>query len=227
MNLAVTGPARLQDRRTLTSELNRPSPLLFLVEGIHDVEFLKRISSMLSAADDSLPDLGQLERAGRLVFVPFGGGDVVVNAGRFSPLELREIHLYDREILPETARREAACRIVNAESRRRAFMTSKRALENYLHPHCIRAARGLCVAIADDCHVPDRVARAVWDSQHKPVSWSEIPTRARRKLREKVKHWLNREAVEGMTPELLDARDPYGEIRGWLATVNELLESPV
>ena len=227
MNSAAPDSARLQDRRPLPSASPRPSPLLFIVEGIHDAEFLKRISSVLAAADGSFPDLGQLERAGRLVFVPFGGGDVVVNAGRFSPLELREIHLYDREILPETARREAACRIVNAESRCRAFVTSKRALENYLHPDCIRAVRGLCVAIADDCHVPDRVARAVWDSQHKPVAWSDIPSRARRKLREKAKHWLNREAAERMTPELLAARDPAGEIRGWLATVSELLESPV
>ena len=78
------------------------SPLLFLVEGIHDVAFLKRISRILAVEDDTCPDLAQLERQGELVFVPFGGGDVLLTARRFAPLELREFHVYDREIAPET-----------------------------------------------------------------------------------------------------------------------------
>jgi hypothetical protein len=46
-------------------------PVLVVVEGETDIQFLRRASAVLQADDQSLPDLGQLERRGKLVFAPF------------------------------------------------------------------------------------------------------------------------------------------------------------
>jgi len=50
---------------------------LVVVEGRHDVVFLRTLSRTLHAIDPAIPDLGSLEQAGKLVFLPFGGGDVL------------------------------------------------------------------------------------------------------------------------------------------------------
>lgn len=202
-------------------------PLLIIVEGIHDVTFLKTISGILAKTDDSLPELAALEGSGRLIFVPFGGGDVVANVRRFAPLQLPEFHLYDREIPPETGRRELACRIVNARPGCRAAITTKRALENYLHPDCILQACGVDLKLSDDRqHVPDAIARRLWERQRKPIVWDDVPIRARRRLRDKVKRQLIHDAASRMTPQLLQESDRHGEIRGWLTIIAELLGTP-
>ncbi len=201
-------------------------PLLVIVEGIHDVTFLKTISGVLAQAD--VPDLTALEQAGRLIFVPLGGGDVVAHVGRFAPLHLPEFHLYDREIPPETQRRELACRIVNARSGCRAAITTKRALENDLHPDCILEACGVELKCGDDRqHVPDAIARRLWEGQQKPIAWDDVPIRARRRLRDKVKRQLIHDAASRMTLQLLRESDPHGEIRGWLTIITELLGTSV
>ena len=46
------------------------APLLIIVEGPHDVEFLKRISAVLNRWHADLPDLGRAESDGRLTFLP-------------------------------------------------------------------------------------------------------------------------------------------------------------
>ena len=178
---------------------------------------------MLAKSDPDLPDLKALEASGELIFVPLGGGDVRGHARRFAPLGLPEFHLYDREIAPETARRRDACRIINARRGCRGHLTAKRSLENYLHPEAVFAAGGIRMEITDSMHVPDLVARTIWASQNKPIAWSSVPTRARRRLREKAKRWLNRDAAERMTPELLRELDPAGELLGWLTTVDRML----
>jgi hypothetical protein len=56
--------------------------LLVIVEGQHDVAFLRIISRILHSDDPTLPDLGTLEHAGALVMVPIGGGDLLAWAAR-------------------------------------------------------------------------------------------------------------------------------------------------
>ena len=58
--------------------------ILLVVEGIHDVEFLRRISHMLHADDPHTPDLSAMERRGELIFIPSGGGDPRLWADRKS-----------------------------------------------------------------------------------------------------------------------------------------------
>jgi hypothetical protein len=197
--------------------------LIVVVEGLHDVAFLQRISRILYSADSTLLDLGERERAGDLVFLPFGGGDVVAWAQRLAALQLNEIHIYDREAPPETEFRRQAAEMVNRRRGCRAFVTSQRSLENYIHPACIRDVSGLDLSYREDDDAAELVARSCHERQGSVPAWDELPGRARKRFRERAKRWLNRAAVERMTPELLDEVDPVGEVRGWLAAIAELV----
>ena len=70
-------------------------------------------------------------------------------------------------------------------------------------------------------HVPDTIARRLWERQQKPIVWDDVPIRARRRLRDRVKRQLIHDAAARMTPQLLRESDPHDEIRGWLATIAE------
>jgi len=199
-----------------------PARLLILVEGRHDVSFLTGISSILHRHDPSLPDLRALEQTGEVVFVPVGGGDVIAWGGRLAPIGLPEVYILDREMPPATETRQRAASIVNQRSNCRAFVTKKRALENYLHPRCLLEARGIEVTFGDNDDVPELVARECYRPALGEPAWQALSGRARKRCRERAKRWLNQDAVARMTPERLAAQDHQGEIRSWLLAMARL-----
>ncbi|HEV2968731.1 MAG TPA: ATP-dependent endonuclease [Pirellulales bacterium] len=196
-------------------------PILIVVEGRNDIEFLRKASAVLRNADDALPDLGHLERRGRVVFVPFGG-DPRQWVFRFAELGRPEFHLFDREVAPATEIRREAARIINLRPDSHAAMTSKRSVENYLHRDAILEARGIQVHFSDDDDVADLVAQQCFLQFHPSEPWSEQSVRARRRLRNRVKSWLNTSAVDRMTAARFAERDPAGEIRDWLCVIAEM-----
>jgi putative ATP-dependent endonuclease of OLD family len=196
--------------------------LLVVVEGQHDVTFLRGISCVLHAADATLPDLGELARAGAIVMLPVGGGDILSWATRMTALGLPEFHLMDREVPPATKVRQQAAEIVNGRANCQACLTKKRAIENYLHPIAVREVSGLDLTYGDDDDVANLVARLGFERQDHELAGQELPARARKRCRETAKRWLNRQAVERMTPERLAERDPAGEVRDWLRSISEL-----
>jgi hypothetical protein len=194
--------------------------LILVVEGAHDVEFLKRISRILVQVDSSVPDLGQWESDGVLAFVANNGTSTPFPTG-FSADYPVEFHLLDRETEPTTTQRETIARALNTRPNCQAVLTSKRALENYLQPDAISEAGGVEVGFGDFDDVAEIVARASFQSDESR-GWESLSRRARRRLRDKAKKWLNREAVDRMTPERLAERDPDDEVIGWLQTIAEL-----
>ena len=197
-------------------------PLLCLVEGRHDVEFLRRLTANLSRDDPALPDLGAWERDGRLVFIPFGGGDVLAWSNRFAPLQCAEFHLYDREIPPETTIRRQAATRVNARPDCKAFVTTKRSLENYLHPSALDHAGGVAVEFDDESCVADCVGRQQAATFGIEPAWDQLSRRTRARFANRAKRWLNTVAVEHLTRDLLAKSDPQGEILHWLRTISRL-----
>jgi hypothetical protein len=191
---------------------------LVIVEGSFDVEFLKRVSRILHADDPNLPDLRALEQAGTIIFVPIGGSNFCHWTHRLAGLEIPEFHLYDREVPPLTAEREQAADLVNRRPGCHAVLTSTRAIENFLDPHALLEARGIDIAFGDHDDVPQLVAQRMLELSGGPV-WSELPSRGRRRLRDRAKKWLNTEAVARMTAARLAERDPDGDIRLWLTTI--------
>jgi hypothetical protein len=193
--------------------------LLLVVEGVNDVEFLRRISRMLHRSDASLFDLEELERQGRLVFLPFGGGNVAAWATRLAPLCCKELHLYDREVGAETHYRVANAKRVNARPNCRAFVMSKRSLENYLHPTALKTATGIDLQFGDHDSVADLVAEQRFTGEEPFVDWNKLSRRARKRFANQAKRWLNTSVVDAMSPELLRDRDPNGEVITWMQTV--------
>ena len=213
LGLQAAAPRRKQTRHT------NARPLLVLIEGIYDVEFLCRISGILRRDDHAIPDLRTLEEAGKLVFVPFGGGDPGFWATRFAPLGLSEIHIYDRETLPESRQRLAAASRVNCRPNARAFVTSHCSIENYLHPDAIESFFRIRVSCPAESSIVDAIADALLKRSCATLDCSRLSRRGRRRLKLQVKRKLNHDVVLQMTPAMLDESDPRGEVRSWLTAI--------
>src|ERR1700730_3213154 len=109
---------------------------------------------------------------------------------RLSGLGIPEFFLLDREISPLTEERLQAAEVVNSRAGCRAVLTKKRAAENYLHPEALRESRGLELAFGDEDDVPLLVARSLLEGMGGP-DWSALPSRSRRRLKDRAKRWLN------------------------------------
>jgi len=199
------------------------TPLLIVVEGPHDVEFLRRVSAILHRHDAKLPDLARAEAAGQLAFLPAGGGNLWAWSHRLTAFEAFEFHLYDRETSPVSEQRQQLVDAINIRPNCQAVLTRKRALENYLHPLAIQQAGGVHIQFTDDDSVPLLVAQSAYRLHGSDVAWADLSQRARKRRCERAKAWLNRRAVECMTAELLSDRDPAGEVASWLGIIATLL----
>lgn len=195
------------------------APILIVVEGVHDVEFLRRLTSKLHLQHKSIPDLARLEREARVIFIPFGGGHVLPWAQRFAPLQCQEFHLYDREIEPETALRRQAVELINSRVGCQALLLPKRSLESYLHPAAIFDAGGGQFSPRETEDIATAVARTWYSKQATDPDWDELPSRSRRRKAAHVKRWLNSEAVPHMTLGLLLQTDPTGEFLAWIRSI--------
>ena len=191
-----------------------------IVEGTNDIKFLKRISAILHTSNSALPHRARWEQQGELIFVPTGG-DLLSWSDRLAPLIKPEFHVYDRELSPEELRRKVV-ECVNVRPGCRAVLTNKRSVENYLHPRALLEAGGQELYIGDFDSVPERVARQRFAASEPDTSWECLSRRARKRGCYHAKRWLNTRAVERMTPELLAARDPDGEVISWLESIREL-----
>jgi len=196
-----------------------------VVEGPNDVEFLRRISLLLHASDESTPNLAAMEQSGELIFVPFGGGKVCDWAFRLAPLRKPEFHIYDHEVPPETEYRLQAAEAVNSRARCKAVVTHKRSLENYLHPRAVRDAGEIEIEFDDfDC-VADLTAKRLYQIGINETPWELLSKRARSRLAYRAKRWLNTTVAGLMTAKLLRERDPRGEITSWLNAISQLANS--
>ncbi len=198
-----------------------PVRVLIVVEGTTDITFLQNITSVLTIEDEQVPNLAELALRGEVLFLPCGGGNVAAWYDRLGPLQLPEVHLYDGELPPETEVRQRAAACVNQRPHCRAFVTSRRSLENYLHPAAILAAGGpaVTIGVADD--VGFVVAKAQHQANH-DSNWYDLRYRQRGTLVHKAKRWLATTAARQMNCELLSAADPAGEVRSWLVAISEL-----
>ena len=193
--------------------------VLVVVEGINDIEFLRRISRIVHTAEPALPDLSAKEAEGELIFLPVGGSDMTVWSRRLAPLSIPEFHLADRDIPPLTQEHQAAVEAVNRRPGCVAALTGKRHTENYVHADAIFKARGLQVQFGPDDDLPELVARRTYDLDGGTHRWEAIPSRKRRQMKHRAKRWLNTDAVDAMTPELLTEQDPNGDVGSWLEAI--------
>jgi putative ATP-dependent endonuclease of OLD family len=188
----------------VTPDPSRALRVLVYTEGVHDVNFLRSMSRVLREADPSVVCLTTDPRIGFVIT----GGDSLRHwiDGKFlQGRGLAEVHIYDRDMASQY---QPWIEQVNQRERCWGTLTSKRTLENYLHPSAIQEVFDVLVEFTDDCNVPELVA----------VALSRGAKGAKR-----VKRQLNVDAASRMSVERLQESDPSGEIRRWLAKIGELV----
>lgn len=200
----------------------RHRPVIVVVEGQFDIEFLRRISRTLHAADSAVPNLATEETDGNVILVPFGGGGHAEWISRFQSLRLPEFHLFDRETSPETENRLATAAAINVRPGCRAVVMQRRSLENYLHPEAITDAFDVSVAFTPQCPVVQRLATELHRSGSFAVPWQELSRKGQHRLFNRLKRRLNTTAADHMTVARIQQADPAGEIHSWLATITRL-----
>lgn len=187
--------------------------VLVCVEGPHDVCFMKEISSTLKAVRNDLPDL---KVDARVAVLPLGGGTLRqwVDEHYLKGLGIPEVHIYDRDV-ESPPKYQAVCNQVNARNDGSwATLTSKRELENYLHPEAIRQCFSVDITVEAMTDVPEAVSNAVNQLEGHVLGKMGV-TRAKR--------LLNSGAVKFMTPEHFAESDPDGELIMWLSEIAERL----
>jgi predicted ATPase len=195
------------------------------VEGINDINFLKGISRILNVGGEDTPDLNQLEDDGKIIFIPCGGTNLALWACRLGNLNRPEFHLFDRDVKPpEVSKNNPTVHEINIRDNCEAVLTQKKEIENYLHPLAIAAARPeVDINFGDFDDVPAMVAQAIHENSDSAVSWEELKDRTRSKKISRAKQWLNTNAVDAMTPDLLNESDPNGDVKGWFKMMSELM----
>jgi hypothetical protein len=115
--------------------------------------------------------------------------------------------------------RQRAITQLNARPGCRGVLLAKRSLENYLHPAAICAAGGPQLCFGDDDPVAMLIAEQRFCTNQPASVWNGLSHRARHRLANGAKRWLNRLAVEQMSAALLAQRDPAGELLGILQAI--------
>lgn len=203
--------------------------VFFGVEGRNDISFLRIISKILHNAGENIPDLGAAEDAGYLVFVPLGGSSLDLWMSRLQCFNRPEFYLFDRDTTPpQDPHYKAQADELNQRPMCRAWHTNKRQLENYIHKDLITAVypnyAGAGVEFED---VPTLFAQAAHEASDSEHRWEDVLA-DREKLNKKLSNAKKRlcsEFAAKMTPELLTAVDPNGEVRNWLKEVGAALNA--
>jgi predicted ATP-dependent endonuclease of OLD family len=203
---------------------DRRARVLVCVEGPNDVLFLRHVSHILRGKDPSLVDL---DASPHVAYVVAGGSSLLhwVQAHYLKNTGLPQIHIYDRdtEMPPKY---EGAVNDVNARGDGSwATLTTKREIENYLHPDAIAEALGVTITFGPQDDVPMLVAQAVHAAAPGTVPWAQVDAKTQEKKVSRAKKRLCDEAAAKMTLELLAQSDSNGEIKQWLKKIAELATS--
>jgi putative ATP-dependent endonuclease of the OLD family len=195
--------------------------VLLFVEGNHDVNALKEYSRILNEYDPEVISLVNNQRVGMVIS---GGSSLkfYIDNKYLEGLGKPEVHIYDNDV-PEY---RASAEKVNADTsgRKKAFITSKLEIENYLYHEAIKEAyeeNGTSVTIPeidDRMDVPLTVAKAVYEATT-DKNWEDLRDEKKKKKIANVKKMLNANAVEKMTIDRMKTRESYNEIKDWLTTL--------
>ena len=183
--------------------------LVICVEGPNDVAFLKAISQI---AHRAYPDIIDLNMSPLTVVIPLGGGALKewVNHNYLQKLGTPEYHIYDGD---NTHAHASICDKVNKRGDgSTARETEKREMENYIHSDVVRDLFGIEIEINDTMDVSTEISALLRRTN---------PDGPRP---DTVKKKLNRVGTQKMTIELLQSRDPDGEVLGWLREISAFVQ---
>ena len=188
--------------------------VLLCVEGPTDIDFLSNIANILRPKYPIIPHIEDDPRVG---IIMLSGGNLKhwVDRRYLEKLSTPQMHIYDRDD-KQPPQYEAHIRRVIQEGHW-GCLTKKREIENYLHPEAIRVALNVEVEFGDMDDVPTLVAEKIHAASESTKPWAELDDHDKRQKVSKVKKRLNNDAAKKMTIDLLEARDPDGEVLEWFA----------
>lgn len=189
--------------------------MLICVEGPTDVTALKYLSAALHAEDHTVPNLMIDER---FAFIPAGGSTLKhwVTENYLRNMQRPEAHIYDSDV----AKYAASVAEVNNRTDGLgswAVQTQKHEIECYLHADAIKAAFDVDVVCVDQ---PTEGAPSVPEAF--AIAFSAKRNFDGRMGADKAKGYLSK-AFGHMTAAHIRARDPAGEIEGWLRRMSALV----
>jgi len=198
------------------------------VEGRHDISFLRYVSSKLSAEDSSIPDLAAAEQSETLVFIPLGGSSLDLWVDRMNGLNRPQFYMMDRDTQPPAPSKYQNQFDQFIAEGHRAWMTTKKELENYIHYDLIRQGQANYSGTGDDFEdVSLLLAQATHEASGSPVAWDDIlsdPEKLKKK-EGKAKQRLNNDFASQMTLELLQQCDEANLLVGWLQEIGQTLNA--
>lgn len=189
---------------------------LLCVEGPTDVKAFKALSRALHANDSAIPDLTSDER---VAFVVLGGGTLMqwVAENYLRALNKPELHIYDSDV---PAYEIAAASVNGRTDGSHAFRTKKHEIECYLHPQAIDEAFGVTINAVDIPASPNETV-----GKQFAVRYSNLMAFDGVMRESTAKRYLADEAFPKMTAELIDERDPDGEVRQWFQKLVQMMNS--
>ena len=190
---------------------NQRIQLILCLEGPTDVIALKSFSRCLRIKH---PEIIDLENDKRILVVPLGGSILKywVDKRYFKKLGCPEVHIYDNDV---SAYQKSIDEINARNDGSWGTLTKKYEIENYLHSNAIRAIYGVDVD-TDKKELPKKFAEAYYEANKERLGkmWKDATSK---------KH-LSTVFEEAMTCDLLEERDPEGEIKGWFEKMALLLK---
>ena len=195
--------------------------VLVCLEGPNDINFFKRISSILHNQDPSLP---LLDYDPRIALLPLGGSSLKawVQAHYLKNLGKPEVHVYDRDTLTLPQYQEACDEVNSRDDNSFAVLTSKREMENYLHPDAIKEVLGVEISFDGSSDVPELAAKAVHELNSE-ILWGTLTEGKKKKKEGRVKKRLNDDVVAKMTYERLQEMDLENEVISWFEEIKKRL----
>ena len=208
-----------------------------LVEGKTDIDALVSLSKVISEAGE-LPELDHSR-----IFWALGGGETLkdwVERDYLSNLDLPQVVIFDSDrtsaALPAHEDKQRRLREINAWADRTAFMTSKREVENFVHPAAIDRLSGGLIELPDGfdpdyADLPKVFADAMRNAidnrglTFQPTDHNGERIRATKRY---TKHILTSFVMRNMTVDEIKERSSYdldGEVRyeiyDWLLAIQE------
>lgn len=123
-----------------------------------------------------------------------------------------KIDVGDRNVLHADEEANECDRINRRGDGSSARVTQKREMENYIHSQVVRELFNIQIDIDDTMDVSTEISNIIRAAD--PEGFSP----------QTVKKKLNRIGAAKMTLELLESRDPQGEVLGWLRQISEIIQ---
>lgn len=206
---------------------NNRVKVIVMVEGKHDVAFLKRISAIIHERDPSIPNL---ETDERVVIIPTGGSTLkdFINEQYLKKLNKIEFHLYDAD---DSEYKEHVEQVNSEDNNNVGFITKRLEIENYIPPSLFQSYYKnrdkeieLPVSFGEQDDVPDLVSQAVYEYDNPGCNWSELSNKKKKNYHSRLKSRVEEEILPNLTYEHLEQIGAIEEIYHWFNKLNELLE---